>query len=439
MTTSTATATPTAPLGARELDNLVRSHLPLVGHLVREMLVPRTRPRHREDLTSARLAALAGAAKNFDPTRGTPFGSFATARIRGALLDELRGLDWASRSVRPRARRIETATDNSPPPSAAPPPTPNSPKPSASPSPNSTPPPTMSTRRRPQPARLRRRHRRRPRPRPHPRPRRTHPAPRKNRLPPPSHRRPPRTPPHRRRRLLPRRTPHGRHRRRTRRHRNPRLPTPRRSPRPPPRRHQLPPRPRPVPTPNRTDGCVARRRNTYYTAIATRSTLPTRLTRTNPLRHPHHLGCLRCAVRRTRQDGGVAGFSQTETCCAAVAGERLAPAAPASRSAARPGGAIRSSRPARRSGTGSRRSSRPSDDRVVVRDQRSGRRVVLVEAEMVAHCERPDRLARRQPLQVGDHHLDHEAAARLQVRGDVAEAGDLLVLLVRFMIVLNTR
>jgi RNA polymerase sigma factor for flagellar operon FliA len=55
------------------------------------------------------MAALAGAAKTYDPHRGTPFGSFATARIRGALLDELRSLDWASRSVRSRARRIDTA------------------------------------------------------------------------------------------------------------------------------------------------------------------------------------------------------------------------------------------------------------------------------------------------------------------------------------------
>jgi RNA polymerase sigma factor for flagellar operon FliA len=63
----------------------------------------------REDLLSAGMAALAGAAKNFDPERGTPFGSFATTRIRGALLDELRGLDWASRSVRSRARRVDAA------------------------------------------------------------------------------------------------------------------------------------------------------------------------------------------------------------------------------------------------------------------------------------------------------------------------------------------
>jgi RNA polymerase sigma factor for flagellar operon FliA len=64
----------------------------------------------REDLVSAGMAALAMAAQNFDPERGIPFGGFATTRIRGALLDELRGLDWASRSVRSRARRLEAAT-----------------------------------------------------------------------------------------------------------------------------------------------------------------------------------------------------------------------------------------------------------------------------------------------------------------------------------------
>ncbi|UWZ50085.1 FliA/WhiG family RNA polymerase sigma factor [Dactylosporangium matsuzakiense] len=91
-----------------EREELVRSHLPLVGHLVREMLG--RLPAHvlREDLISAGMAALAGAARSFDPARGIPFGSFATTRIRGALLDELRGLDWASRSVRTRARRVET-------------------------------------------------------------------------------------------------------------------------------------------------------------------------------------------------------------------------------------------------------------------------------------------------------------------------------------------
>jgi RNA polymerase sigma factor for flagellar operon FliA len=90
-------------------EKLVREHLPLVGHLVRELLSRLPAHVSREDLVSAGMAALATAAKSFDPDRGTPFGGFVTARIRGALLDELRGLDWASRSVRFRARKVETA------------------------------------------------------------------------------------------------------------------------------------------------------------------------------------------------------------------------------------------------------------------------------------------------------------------------------------------
>jgi RNA polymerase sigma factor for flagellar operon FliA len=99
----------TATQSPRSVEDLVRSHLPLVGHLVREMLGRLPAHVSREDLVSAGMAALAGAAKTYDPERGTPFGSFATARIRGGLLDELRGLDWASRSVRSRARRVDTA------------------------------------------------------------------------------------------------------------------------------------------------------------------------------------------------------------------------------------------------------------------------------------------------------------------------------------------
>ncbi|MEU0555178.1 FliA/WhiG family RNA polymerase sigma factor [Dactylosporangium sp. NPDC006015] len=108
--TSEAQTETRTSLNAAELDAAVRSHLPLVGHLVREMLGRLPTHVSREDLISAGMAALAHAAKGFDPSRGIPFGSFATTRIRGALLDELRGLDWASRSVRTRARKVETTT-----------------------------------------------------------------------------------------------------------------------------------------------------------------------------------------------------------------------------------------------------------------------------------------------------------------------------------------
>jgi RNA polymerase sigma factor for flagellar operon FliA len=109
VTSAAATTTSVRHTSAREVEDLVRSHLPLVGHLVREMLGRVPAHVSRDDLTSAGMAALVTAAQGFDPERGIPFGRFASSRIRGALLDELRGLDWASRSVRSRARRMETA------------------------------------------------------------------------------------------------------------------------------------------------------------------------------------------------------------------------------------------------------------------------------------------------------------------------------------------
>jgi len=93
------------------VDELVTAHLPVVGHLVREMLARVPAHVRREDLFSAGSEALVNAARSFDPERGTPFSAFAALRIRGALLDELRGLDWASRSVRGKVRRIEAERD----------------------------------------------------------------------------------------------------------------------------------------------------------------------------------------------------------------------------------------------------------------------------------------------------------------------------------------
>jgi len=81
----------------------------LVGHMVREMLFKVPPHVHRDDLASAGYTALVTAAQAFDPERGIPFGRFAAARVRGALLDELRSMDWATRSVRSRARRADVA------------------------------------------------------------------------------------------------------------------------------------------------------------------------------------------------------------------------------------------------------------------------------------------------------------------------------------------
>ncbi|MGZ5359522.1 MAG: RNA polymerase sigma factor WhiG [Solirubrobacterales bacterium] len=68
-------------------------------------------PSHVEltDLTSYGMLGLIEAMDRFDPRRRIRFETFAMQRIRGAIIDELRSLDWVPRSVRSRAREIEEA------------------------------------------------------------------------------------------------------------------------------------------------------------------------------------------------------------------------------------------------------------------------------------------------------------------------------------------
>lgn len=63
----------------------------------------------RDDLQSAGLLALVLASRSYQDDRGVPFSAYASMRIRGALRDALRSLDWAPRSVRRRAREVEDA------------------------------------------------------------------------------------------------------------------------------------------------------------------------------------------------------------------------------------------------------------------------------------------------------------------------------------------
>jgi RNA polymerase sigma factor for flagellar operon FliA len=108
VTTDAATAPAAIVLSTAEQEELIRTHMPLVGHLVRDMLSRIPNHIHRDDLTSAGLHALVTAARGWDPERGIPFHRFASTRIRGAILDELRALDWATRSVRTKARATDT-------------------------------------------------------------------------------------------------------------------------------------------------------------------------------------------------------------------------------------------------------------------------------------------------------------------------------------------
>ncbi|TWP52381.1 sigma-70 family RNA polymerase sigma factor [Lentzea tibetensis] len=93
-----------------EVETLVRGHLSLVEREVRRL--GRRLPPHveRDDLVSAGLLALVGCARGYQG-RGL-FARVACVRVRGALLDHLRDLDWASRSVRARARQLQVAEDD---------------------------------------------------------------------------------------------------------------------------------------------------------------------------------------------------------------------------------------------------------------------------------------------------------------------------------------
>jgi RNA polymerase sigma factor for flagellar operon FliA len=107
-----------APLPPRgrsqaEIDALVTEHLPLASFAVNAVAARISLPGHvsREDLLSCAHVALVEVAKRFDPSAGASFATYALARLQGAVLDELRSGDWASRSVRAAARRSDAAAD----------------------------------------------------------------------------------------------------------------------------------------------------------------------------------------------------------------------------------------------------------------------------------------------------------------------------------------
>ena len=86
---------------------LVERYLPLVRYAVGRLAM--TLPEHvdRDDLHSAGLVGLLQSLRNYDPASGTSFESYARLRIRGAMLDELRKMDWVPRTVHEKARRLQ--------------------------------------------------------------------------------------------------------------------------------------------------------------------------------------------------------------------------------------------------------------------------------------------------------------------------------------------
>ena len=86
---------------------LIEQHLPLVRHVVFQVAVHFPRHVDREELATAGALGLVEAARRYDEARGVPFDRFAAQRIRGAILDAVRAADWAPRSVRTLARKLE--------------------------------------------------------------------------------------------------------------------------------------------------------------------------------------------------------------------------------------------------------------------------------------------------------------------------------------------
>ena len=90
-------------------DRLILTYAPLVKYVAGRL--GSGLPAHVDegDLVSYGLLGLIGAIERYDPSRDVKFETYAMARIKGQIIDELRSMDWVPRSVRARARHIERA------------------------------------------------------------------------------------------------------------------------------------------------------------------------------------------------------------------------------------------------------------------------------------------------------------------------------------------
>jgi len=102
---------PTAPevIGEEERERLILQHLPQVRLIARRIQERLPENISLEDLVSTGVLGLISAIDNFDPRFNVKLKTYAEYKIRGAILDILRGLDWAPRQKRRKAKQIETA------------------------------------------------------------------------------------------------------------------------------------------------------------------------------------------------------------------------------------------------------------------------------------------------------------------------------------------
>lgn len=90
-------------------DRLILHYSPIVKYVAARVLSHLPDSVDQADLVSYGILGLIDAIEKFDPERGVKFETYAVPRIRGAILDELRSIDWVPRSVRAKARAADQA------------------------------------------------------------------------------------------------------------------------------------------------------------------------------------------------------------------------------------------------------------------------------------------------------------------------------------------
>lgn len=89
--------------------DLIERYLPLVRNVVDRIKLNLPAHVDADDLYSVGVTGLIAAVRKFDPEQGSTFSAYASMRIRGAILDELRRLDWCPRRARVRSRKLQNA------------------------------------------------------------------------------------------------------------------------------------------------------------------------------------------------------------------------------------------------------------------------------------------------------------------------------------------
>lgn len=97
--------------GQLDRDAMIRQHVPLVRRIAHHMIAKLPPNVELDDLIQVGMMGLADALSRYEVAQGVQFETFATQRIRGAMLDELREGDWMSRSSRKSQKDIEQAVN----------------------------------------------------------------------------------------------------------------------------------------------------------------------------------------------------------------------------------------------------------------------------------------------------------------------------------------